>query len=34
MLIQKHIDFQILTFLTLAKERNPFRVSGISLNDL
>ena len=32
-LMQKHIDYQIFTFLTLATERNPFRVSGISAND-
>ena len=33
MLMQKHVDFQLLTFLTLDTERNPFRVSGIATND-
>ena len=32
MLIQKYIDYQVFTFLTLATERNPFRVSGILTN--
>jgi hypothetical protein len=34
MLMQKYIDFQTLTFLTLDTECNPFRVSGIAANDL
>lgn len=33
MLIQKLIDFQTLTFLTLDNEYNPFRVSRIAAND-